>query len=150
MPDQFGFKFVTRDYRCPLTRSPTTLWTVGSRHVATGDKGHHYCTTLKDLGGWLPVADNAAVRLLRVRIPAGSDVESSTFSSVASELVVVEELSPWHLTGWIPSWFGDPKFLVAGKSIGYELVGALTLVVPVVLLGLIWFNASATGAPSVQ
>lgn len=127
MTDQFGYKFVTRDYRSPNVPEATEHWTVGSHHklpwgtrVDPGRHGFHYCLTLDALKRWLPYKD--PVRLLRVRIPHGAETipaygdYDGTWAS--NELVVEEELSAlWHLTGRVPPFTeGYDDLMLAGMK----------------------------------
>jgi hypothetical protein len=100
--DAFGFKYVTRDYCSPHHPVSTERWTVGSHHKLSFNDvepyiaGYHFCRTLHDLKKWQIVAGRL-IRLLRVRAPAGSTVVHKGSLVVASELIVVEELSSPHV-----------------------------------------------------
>jgi hypothetical protein len=128
MTDVFGFKVVTRDYRSLHVSAATERWTVGSRHrfpssdgIDPGVAGYQFCRTLHDLRRQLPVAGRF-VRLVRVRVPAGATVvERKGSYALASELVVVEELSSlWHLTTTDVGSLG----MVAGRIVTTDMAAA--------------------------
>jgi hypothetical protein len=150
-----GYKIVRDDYTSPLVRKGE-VWTVGSHHKLVGEpklchEGFHFCPRAIDCAAYVfgcsCTADAAhGYRLLRVGVPDGATVVSDGRKHVSNELVVIEEVGFWRLTGLVRPVEGNgwPTAYVAGRDatgLCYGAVGGVVAAACVMAMSLAkhWF-----------